>query len=87
MSVTRFNMGVGVLGGMIYAVGGQNGDAPPLANGTLASVEKYNPAANSWTPVAPMTEERNGPSVGVLGGLLYAVGGDQLQQLRRLRLP
>ena len=75
MSVPRFNLGVGVLGGMLYAVGGQNGDAPPLANDTLASVEKYDPAANSWTPVAPMTDERNGAGVGVLGGLLYAVGG------------
>ena len=72
MTITRFNVGVGVLGGELYAVGGQHGDHQ---RSQLASVEKYNPTANSWTPVAPMTEERNGAGVGVLGGLLYAVGG------------
>jgi len=74
MLVPRFNVGVGVLGGVLYAVGGARG----RSNGTafpLASVEAYHPANDSWALVAPMTEKRDGPGVGVLGGLLYAVGG------------
>jgi N-acetylneuraminic acid mutarotase len=74
MSVPRFNLGVGVLGTTLLAVGGASpqphGEAVPLA-----SVEAYHQANDSWAPVAPMTVPREGPGIGVLGGLLYAVGG------------
>ena len=73
MSVTRFNVGVGVLGGLLYAVGGAAGTATTPA--PLASVEAHHPANDSWAKVANMTVKRDGPGVGVLGGLLYAVGG------------
>jgi N-acetylneuraminic acid mutarotase len=43
MSVKRQDLGVGVLGGKLYAVGGFN-----LEDGYLASVEVYNPANDSW---------------------------------------
>ena len=74
MSVPRFNLGVGVLGGMLFAVGGAMGQ-PHAAPAPLASVEAFHPANDSWALVAPMTVDRVGLGVGVLGGLLYAVGG------------
>lgn len=40
--------GVGVLDGLLYAVGGHDG---PLVR---KSVEVYNPDTNCWTPVADM---------------------------------
>jgi N-acetylneuraminic acid mutarotase len=75
MLVPRFNLGVGVLGGLLYAVGGARGRSTGTAL-PLASVETYHPANDSWALVAPMTEKRDCPGVGVLGGLLYAVGGE-----------
>jgi len=38
-------------------------------------VEYYDPLIDLWTPVAKMSEFRQGVSVGVLDGLMYAIGG------------
>ena len=43
-----FVSGVGVLDGILYAVGGHDG---PLVR---KSVESYNPDSKAWTPVADM---------------------------------
>ena len=45
---TPINTGVGVLGGLLYAVGGHDG---PLVR---KSVEVYNPSTDKWSPVADM---------------------------------
>jgi len=41
----------------------------------LKSVEYYDPALDTWTPVANMSVFRYGVGVGVLNGLMYAIGG------------
>ncbi|VFV29108.1 kelch-like protein 2 isoform 2 [Lynx pardinus] len=41
----------------------------------LSSVEAYNIKSNEWFHVAPMNTRRSSVGVGVVGGLLYAVGG------------
>lgn len=41
----------------------------------MKSVECYDPCLHTWTPVAEMTICRESPGVGVLLGVLYAVGG------------
>jgi len=41
----------------------------------LKSVECYNPTLDTWTPVAEMSEHRIGVGVGVLGNVMYAIGG------------
>ena len=51
MAVARFAHGVAALDGKLYAVGGRN-------DGLLSSVERYDPAANSWEAVAPMATAR-----------------------------
>jgi len=49
MSARRSGAGVGVLDGILYAVGGHDG---PLVR---KSVEAFNPETNQWTPVSDMT--------------------------------
>lgn len=86
-------MGVAVLDGFLYAVGGQDGVQ------CLNHVERYDPKGkhqcsfpllesfmkllilleNKWSKVAPMTTRRLGVAVAVLGGFLYAIGGSDGQ--------
>jgi kelch-like protein 2/3 len=65
----RSTLGVGVLNGELYAVGGFDG------NNGLDSVEKYNPDTKQWVDVAPMGTPRSSVGVAVMSGYLYAVGG------------
>jgi hypothetical protein len=50
-------VGVGVLDGILYAVGGHDG---PLVR---KSVESYNPETKTWTPVADMAMCRRNAGV------------------------
>ena len=56
----------------LYAVGCVGNDITRA----LASVECYEPATNVWSIVVAMTTARAYHGVAVLGGFLYAVGGD-----------
>jgi N-acetylneuraminic acid mutarotase len=53
----------------LYAVGGRD-------DGPLATVEEYDPAANSWTTKTPMSGARRDLALAAApNGKLYAVGG------------
>ncbi|XP_067872088.1 kelch-like ECH-associated protein 1A [Heterodontus francisci] len=69
MNVPRNRVGVGVIDGVIYAVGGSWGSSHHQ------SAEKYDPETNQWTFIAPMRVRRIGAGLAVWNGLLYAVGG------------
>lgn len=69
MSVARHRLGVGVLDGHIYAVGGSAG------NEYYKTVERYDPDDDRWFSVAPMNNKRLGVGVAVVNRLLYAIGG------------
>jgi hypothetical protein len=69
MIVRRQQLGVSVLDGKVYAVGGSDGAL------RLSSVECFDPATNFWSFVAPMSTCRSGVGVGVMGGAMYAAGG------------
>ena len=71
MSTRRSSVGVSVLCGVIYAVGGYDGNSRMC----LSSVEVYHPVDDMWVRVADMSARRSGAGVGVLCGLLYSVGG------------
>lgn len=79
MRSRRSSVGVAALGGRLYAVGGYDG----AARQCLQSVERYDPAADAWEPVADMSVRRSGAGVGVVGGALYAVGGHDGPAVRR----
>ncbi|CAJ0572254.1 unnamed protein product, partial [Mesorhabditis spiculigera] len=70
MKKPRCGVGVAVLNGLLYAVGGHDGVA------YLNCVERYDPATNQWdNTVAPTTSSRTSVGVAVLNRCLYAVGG------------
>ncbi|KAK4297612.1 hypothetical protein Pmani_029988 [Petrolisthes manimaculis] len=69
MNHPRNRLGVAVLDGQLYAVGGSNGAT--FHN----SVEKYEPEDDQWTLVQPMAKARMGVGVAVVNRLMYAVGG------------
>ncbi|EDO42382.1 predicted protein [Nematostella vectensis] len=69
MSTKRARVGVGVVNGCIYAVGGYDGSVD------LATVEVYCPQDNQWSTVTPMGTRRSCLGVAVISGLIYAVGG------------
>ncbi len=69
-------MAVAGADGKLYAIGGWNArdasnDAIPLS-----TVEAYDPATNTWTTMAPMPTPRFQLAGAVLGGNIYAIGGE-----------
>src|SRR2546421_683872 len=60
--------------GRIYVMGGNNGSR--TGDGTVGTAEVYDPAADTWTPIAPMLTDRSTPgSAAGPDGRIYAVGG------------
>ncbi|KAL4708352.1 hypothetical protein ACJJTC_019588 [Scirpophaga incertulas] len=76
MSTPRHRVGVAVMDGLLYAVGGSCGSE------YHKSVECYDPERDVWSGVAAMSTARLGVGVAVVNRLLYAVGGfDGAQRL------
>ena len=73
MPTARHSPGVAVVNGILYVVGGATGAEP--THGTLATVEAYDPATDTWTPRLSMPTSRSRLGVAVIDGILYAVGG------------
>jgi N-acetylneuraminic acid mutarotase len=66
----RDALGLGVIHGSLYAVGGGNN-----YGARYASVEKFDPSIGLWVSAPNMSEARASVAVGVHGDHLYAVGG------------
>ncbi|XP_023804164.1 LOW QUALITY PROTEIN: kelch-like ECH-associated protein 1, partial [Cyanistes caeruleus] len=73
LETPRSGLGGCAVGGLFYAVGGRNNS--PEGNTDSAAVDCYNPLSGRWSPCAPMSVPRNRIGVGVIDGLIYAVGG------------
>lgn len=71
MTVRRSSVGVTALGGMVYAVGGYDGNT----RNCLDTVEIYEPRVNRWRPGPTLISRRSGAGVTVVGDRLVAVGG------------
>lgn len=56
MNTRRSSVGVGVVGGKLYAVGGYDG----ASRQCLSSVECYDANSNEWSYVAEMSTRRSG---------------------------
>ena len=72
-----------VVGGKIYVIGGASthpGSTEPAVHParphrSLATVEEYDPATNTWRARSPMPTARNHAAVGASGGKIYVIGG------------
>jgi N-acetylneuraminic acid mutarotase len=78
MPTGRWGVAVGVLKGTLYAVGGVGRPLPgSMKSVVLSTVEAYDPITNSWATKAPMPTPRSALAVGVVNGILYALGGSR----------
>jgi N-acetylneuraminic acid mutarotase len=78
MATRRDNLGTAVLGGKLYVFGGRTRNADGVTvNGTLASVEMFDPAVGSWASRAPMPTGRRTMAVGTLSGRAQVMGGER----------
>jgi N-acetylneuraminic acid mutarotase len=63
-----------VVGKYLYVVGGRSGPDGQVQR--LRTLERYDPAADTWAVMAPMPTGRNSFATAVLDGRIYAMGGD-----------
>jgi N-acetylneuraminic acid mutarotase len=69
MPTARGGLGVAVVNGKIYAIGGVNNDTQ------LAINEEYDPAKDTWTTKEPMPTARSGFAIAVYQSKIYVIGG------------
>ena len=67
-------MGLVVIGGKLYAVGGRFNTFEYNTN----ELDVYDPATNSWKLLKPMPTARSGMAVAVLDEKIFAFGGERL---------
>ena len=70
MLTPRVNFAATVADNLIYAIGGNDG-----ITGQVATVEAYDPVANSWVSKTSMQMRREQLGVAASGGKVYAIGG------------
>ncbi|KAL3054463.1 kelch-like protein 18 [Trematomus bernacchii] len=69
MKTSRSRVGVAVVNGLLYAIGGYDGQS------RLSTVEVYNPETDSWTRVSSMNSQRSAMGTVVVDGMIYVCGG------------
>jgi N-acetylneuraminic acid mutarotase len=67
----RSGHGLAVMGGKLYAVGGEN----LLNNTALSSVEEYDPATGAWRAVRALPSPRTGHGTAAIGNSIHGIGG------------
>jgi N-acetylneuraminic acid mutarotase len=75
LPVPRMSLGVAAINGVLYAVGGTAHWAQSVSVDWVNRLEAYDPVANTWTARTAMPTARTDLAVGVVAGVLYAVGG------------
>lgn len=74
MPVGLHHVGIGVVGGRLYIIGGYKQSGMSVWS-PVATVYAYDPATDSWSERAAMPTARGALSVTVHDGKLYAIGG------------
>ena len=74
MPTARAQLGVAVVNGKIYAIGGENNSATGGPN-VLNVNEEYDPATNTWTTKKPMPTARHSFGIAVYQNKIYCIGG------------
>uniref|UniRef100_UPI00398E7947 kelch-like protein 18 n=1 Tax=Pristiophorus japonicus TaxID=55135 RepID=UPI00398E7947 len=69
MTTSRSRVGVAMVNGLLYAIGGFDGQS------RLSTVEVYNPEMDTWTKVASMNSKRSAMGTAVMDGHIYVCGG------------
>ena len=70
MPTARYALGVAVVDGKIYAIGGYNSSAELLCNN-----EMYDPTNDTWTTLAPMPTARAQFGIAVYQNKIFVIGG------------
>ena len=87
MPTARSHLATAVVNNIIYAVGGWSGVGPPVTCcnkllESLSTVEAYDPTTDAWTKKADIPTKRMWFSTSVVGGKIYAFGGQTLVERR-----
>jgi hypothetical protein len=69
MKVARSGLGVAVVNGKIYAIGGNT------QSGIVGTNEEYDPETDTWTYKTPMPTPRDGFGIAVYRNKIYCIGG------------
>jgi len=69
MPTARAGLGVAVVNGKIYAIGGLNN------NSYLSTNEEYDPVTDKWTTRTPMPTARSGFAIAAYQNKIYVIGG------------
>jgi N-acetylneuraminic acid mutarotase len=67
----RSRLGVAVVNGKIYAIGGRND------GGYLSTNEEYDPATNTWTTKTPIPTTSSNPASATINNKIYVIGSFQ----------
>ena len=70
MPTPRAYAAVAVLNGQVYVMGGRG-----AGGNALGTVQRYNPASNTWSAVEGLREPRYNAAAAVLGGRILLTGG------------
>jgi N-acetylneuraminic acid mutarotase len=84
MHVARADLGVAVVNGDIYAIGGNTiageysadqGFYKGITGGVVNTVEKYDPITDNWVSKTPMPTPRDSFAIAVCQNKIYCIGG------------
>ena len=74
MSTPRYRLGVAVVDGKIYAIGGFSYDSES-GNSVVGTNEMYDPETNTWTTMASMPTARAAFAIAVCQNKIHVIGG------------
>lgn len=80
MTTARSRVGVAVVNGLLYAIGGYDGQL------RLSTVEVYNPEMDSWSKVESMNSKRRYVRLAQREGDLWSKRGENNEVVRRLEV-
>ena len=79
MHVARSDLGVAVVNGKVYAIGGSTlAGSWPYNGGIVATNEEYDPATNTWSFKKPMPTPRMNFGIAVYNNKIYCIGGEEI---------
>ena len=79
MPTARYNFGTCVVGGKVFAIGGE---VDKFGDISIATVEVYDPKTDTWERKADMPTARSGVSTLVVDGKIYAIGGAEMKKFQ-----